>query len=102
MVTVKIDEEVLLNALLDRVLFWNHGKKDYSYRVYKQYYEELLEMGCFDGAKFDVQEIVDNDWVNNYSTYEHKQDAIDDFPSEYWRDDRILAEVDDAVLIDNR
>ena len=101
MVTVKIEEELLLNMLLDRVLFWNQGKTDYSYRLYEDYFSNLLDSGWFDGAEFDVQDIVDNCWVNDLKTYQSKQDAIDDY-GEYWDDDKIVTECDGAVLVSCR
>ena len=62
MITVKIDEETLLDMLVDRVEHWTDDRD--VIELYSKYYENMVYGGCFEGAEFDVMSIVDNDYVN--------------------------------------
>lgn len=62
MITIKIEESVLLDMLIDRVEFWNRSKTEVD--LYKKMYESEIEAGCFEGAEIDVNLIVDNDVIN--------------------------------------
>ena len=62
MITVQIDETTLLDMLVDRVEYWTDEKD--IIELYQEYYNNLIEGGCFEGGTLDVAAIVDNDWVN--------------------------------------
>ena len=65
-ITVEIDEDEALDMLMDRLGTWNENNRpgDIAYDLYEQMYQSYIDGGVFDGGKFDVMEIVDNDWVN--------------------------------------
>lgn len=63
MITVKIDEDILLEILLDRVEYWTSDED--TINLYRDYYEELINNGCFEDCELDIMGIVDNDYVNN-------------------------------------
>lgn len=63
MITVKIDENILLEILLDRVEYWTSDED--TINLYRDYYEELINNGCFEDCELDIMGIVDNDYVNN-------------------------------------
>lgn len=65
MITVKIEEEDLLDMLLNRLKYWTTDKEDFE--LYEQYYDHMINDGCFGGAEINIMSIVDNDWVNNLS-----------------------------------
>lgn len=97
MITVKIDEDILLEMLLDRVEYWISDKDIIN--LYRDYYEELINSGCFEGHELNVMNTVDNDYVNNLETI-----SREDF--EQWNikdvtDDKIVAsnEAEDLYLI---
>lgn len=62
MVTVKIDDELLLNILTDRVRFWTDDPE--ILELYEKMYSNYIDSGVFEGCTFDVMDIVDNDYVN--------------------------------------
>lgn len=62
MITVKIDEDTLLEILLDRVEYWTSDED--TINLYRDYYEELINNGCFEDCELDIMGIVDNDYVN--------------------------------------
>lgn len=62
-VTVKIDEDVLLEMLMDRYIkWWDESGKNAD--LYEQMYQNYIENGAFDGMELDISIIVDNDVVN--------------------------------------
>ena len=65
MITVKIDEDILLEILMNRVEYWTNDTD--TLELFEKFYENRIYGGCFDGAEFDVMLIVDNDYVNNTS-----------------------------------
>lgn len=66
MITIKIDEDTLLDMLMDRVEFWASDEDVID--LYRDYYEGLVDSGCFEGCELDIMSIVDNDYVNNLTT----------------------------------
>lgn len=90
MVTVKIDEGILVELLLDRVKFWTSD--EIVIDLYRDYYEELINSGCFEGCELDIMGIVDNDYVNNL-TIINKEDF------EQWD---IKDETDDKIATFNK
>lgn len=89
MITVRIDEDTLLEMLLDRVEFWTSDETTID--LYRDYYEGLVNSGCFEGCELNIMVIVDNDYVNNLTTI-----SKEDF--EQWD---IESEVDDSIVAFN-
>ena len=89
MVTVTIDEDTLLKMLLDRVEFWTSDESVIN--LYRDYYEGLIDSGCFENCILDIMSIVDNDYINNLTTI-----SKEDF--EQWG---IESEVDDKIVAFN-
>lgn len=97
MITVTIDEDTLLEMLLSRVRFWTSDTDVID--LYKDYYEGLVDCGCFEDCALDIKKIVDNDYINNLTTISKKDFKQWDIESEV--DDSIVAfnEEKDLYLI---
>lgn len=97
MITVKIDEDTLLDMLIDRVAFWTDD--NCTQDLFRDYYEGLVDSGCFEGCELDIKKIVDNDYINNLTTISKEDFGQWDIESEV--DDRIVAfnEEEDLYLI---
>lgn len=97
MITVKIDEDKLLEMLLDRVEYWISDKDIIN--LYRDYYEELINSGCFEGYELNVMNTVDNDYINNLETI--SKEDFEQWNIEDVTDDRIIAsnETEDLYLI---
>ena len=65
MITVKIDEDTLLDILMNRVEHWTDDTD--TLELFEKFYENRIDGGCFDGAELDIMMIVDNDYINNTS-----------------------------------
>lgn len=89
MITITIDEDTLLEMLLYRVEFWTSDETTID--LYRDYYEGLINSGCFEGCELDIRSIVDNDYINNLTTI-RKEDF------EQWD---IESEVDDSIVAFN-
>lgn len=90
MITVTIDEDTLLEMLLDRVEFWTSDESVIN--LYRDYYEELINSGCFEDCRLDIMSVVDNDYINNLATI-----SKEDF--EQWN---IEDEMDDKIVAFNK
>ena len=62
MINIKIDEDVLLDMLMDRINYWTND--EITYRLFEIYYRESMESGLFEGLTLDIMDIVDNDYIN--------------------------------------
>ena len=92
MVNVKIDEDVLVEMLMDRLReMWNPDS--ITEDLYQEYYEEMVNGGAFDGIELDVSAIVDNDWVNYLDVV--SEDEFEEHGIEDEDDDRILVSRED-------
>lgn len=104
MVTIEIEEDDLLDLLMSRFAdYWNDGKTyGTDYELFKQYYERLIDNGAFDGAKINIAELVDNDYVN-YTRIVKKDELLDEFEyasvEDAYDDGAILAEYNGYYLI---
>lgn len=65
MISIQMDSDDMVQALVDRVGYWTDDSDVID--LFEQYYENAVYGGCFDGSEFDVMSIVDNDYVNNTS-----------------------------------
>jgi hypothetical protein len=97
MITVKIDEGLLVEILLNRVEFWTDDNRIQD--LFKDYYEKLVNSGCFEGCELDIISIVDNDYINNLTTISKEDFELWNIKSE--EDDSIEAfnEEEDLYLI---
>lgn len=97
MITITIDEDTLLEMLLYRVEFWTSDETTID--LYRDYYEGLINSGCFEGCELDIRSIVDNDYINNLTTIRKEDFEQWDIESEV--DDNIVAfnEEEDLYLI---
>lgn len=77
MITVKLDEDTAIQALVNRLDYWTDDMDIKA--LFKKMYENYIYGGCFDGGEFDVMSIVDNDYVNWCSVY-----TLDDMCEEDW------------------
>jgi len=59
---VKIDNDTALDMLMDRVSQWTEDED--VQELYRQMYENYIDGGVFDSGEFNVNAIVDNDYVN--------------------------------------
>lgn len=89
MITVKIDESVLLDMIMTRVERWIDNPIKES--LLKDSYKGLVYSKCLDGCKLNIPNIVDDDIINN-TTFIHKEDF------EEWD---IANEIDDSILAFN-
>ena len=84
MINVSIDENTLIDLLVERV------------KLFEQYYTDMVQGGCFEGAEFDPIIIVDNDYVNYFRVMEK------DDPEYAWateNDDRIYGQLDNGTIL---
>lgn len=61
MINIKIEKEVLLNLLMDRLACW--GVDDNIMELFYKMYENRVDNGCFEYKEFDPVLIVDNDYT---------------------------------------
>ena len=87
MITIKIDEDKLLEMLVDRVEYWTSDENVIA--LYRNYYEMLIDFGCFEGCELDIMGVVDNDYINNLIVL-NKED-FEDYGVESLEDDKIEA-----------
>ena len=87
MVTIKIDEDTLLEMLLNRVKYWESNKDVVD--LYSEYYKNLIDFEYFEDAELDINCIVDNDCIN-YLTTISKED-FKEYCIENETDERIEA-----------
>ena len=87
MITIKINEDKLLEMLVDRVEYWTSDEDVIA--LYRNYYEKLRDCGCFEGCKLDIMSVVDNDYFNNLIVL-NKED-FEDYGVESFEDDKIEA-----------
>jgi hypothetical protein len=104
----EIEEDEAVEMLMNRLGNWTSD--DHALDLFSKYYEDLVYGGAFDGVKFNVREIVDNDWVNNTAIIEKGDDdearnwdfeSYDDLVKQ-WKNgdtDIVLAESDGDFLI---
>lgn len=99
-VNVKIDADVLVDMLIDRLRAWTQDTDILD--LYREYYENLVYGGSFEGSEFDPMLIVDNDWVNYLDVI--TEDEFDNYNIESVEDGqdsgKIVWERDGLYLID--
>ena len=58
MITVKIDEEYLLDLLMQRVEYWHKWNKLCA--LYEKYLKQLIYDGFFENVELDIKNTIDN------------------------------------------
>ena len=94
MISVKIEEETLIDLLIDRIKYWTNDPD--TIELFEDYYTERVNCGCFEGVELDVSMIVDNDYVNNFSVMEK------DDPEYEWaleNEDRIYGKLENGTIL---
>ena len=94
MINVQIDENTLLDLLVERVKYWTDD--DDTIELFTDYYQNMIDGGCFEGSEFDPMIIVDNDYVNYFRVME------EDDPEYTWameNDDRIYGKLDNGTIL---
>ena len=98
MINVKINESDLLEMLVDRISF--HTDDVDTQELFRAYYSDLIDSGCCDGIVLDINQIVDNDYFNNYNIYESMDEIMKDFnETEEEAHDRIVSEYNGSYLV---
>ncbi len=98
MITVRIDESDLLELLMNRVEWLIHDVE--TQELFRAYYSELIDNGCCDGIVLDVNQIVDNDYYNNFNIYESIEEIMHEFNENKEEvQDRIVAEYKGLYLV---
>ena len=95
MVTVRIEEENLLEMLMNRVRFWTEDP-DYL-ALFEMYYDNMIQGGAFDYCDFDVMVIVDNDYVNWLNVI--SKEDFENYNIEDENDERIVAHNNGLFLV---
>ena len=82
MISIRMDSDDMIEALVERLHTWTNDED--TRELFEQYYEHMVEGGCYDGREFDIMSIVDNDYVNNLSivTREEFEEARDKYIEE--------------------
>ncbi len=78
---VKINEEMALDMLMERVNYWTD--EETTCKLYEKMYENYVYGGCFDGGEFDVMVIVDNDYINYCSVISEGDEGYEDIKKLY-------------------
>ncbi len=95
MISVRIDEDTLIEMLMDRVRFWTDNPDTLD--LYEQYYSNAVWGGVFDGADLDVMGVVDNDYVNWLDVI--TEDDFENYHIEDENDERIMAHSNGLYLV---
>lgn len=73
---INISEEEALERLMDRVHYWTEDKDELN--LYEQMYSNYIYGGIFDEGDFNVDVIVDNDYINWCSTVGDDEEEFND------------------------
>ncbi|WP_289146999.1 hypothetical protein [uncultured Megamonas sp.] len=63
MALVNIDNDTLLKMLIDRLQFWTDD--NITIELFAKMYSNYLNDRLFNNIDFDINKIVDNDFINN-------------------------------------
>lgn len=94
---VILNEEEVLKLFEDRLKFWTEEKSFID--LYMKMYRQDFADGLFDNVKIDVKEIVDNDWVNEYSIYLPGFPEYDEYVDDY---EKVRVYGNEMILVSNR
>lgn len=94
MITVKIEEEQLIELLMNALKEWTTDPD--TLELFEQYYTDCVNNGCFEGAELDISLIVDNDYINYFRVMDK------DDPEYNWaleNEDRIYGKLDNGTIL---
>ncbi len=94
MINIQINKEDLLDLFMNRLGYWTSNSD--IQELYKEYLENLINSGCFEGAEIDVSLIIDNLYVND-TTIMNKEE-LDDNNIDIDDYDKILSKNEDKDL----
>ena len=94
MITVKIDEDKLIDMLMDVLKQWTSDPD--TLELFENYYTNMVQGGCLEGAELDIDLIVDNDYVNYFRVME-KGDPDYEWAQE--NSDRIYGQLDNGTIL---
>ena len=88
MITVKIDSDVLTEMLWERFdNMWAHNcRSTDEEELWHRFFEELIDNEVFNANDFDVAEIVDNSYVNEFRCLT-REECIDEYGFDPEEDD---------------
>lgn len=97
MITVKIDEDELLNMMMSELSGWN--KTDEEALLYEKMWEKEIRAGIYDNEELDISGWVDNDVINNteiiYSDDDRFADLLEAYKDgESYVDGKLIESVD--------
>lgn len=101
MINVRIDETTLLDLFMERLEYWTTDSD--VLELYEEYLRDLIEADCFEGAKLDINEIIDNLYINETAVTD-KEGLSKEYSIEADNSEKILAsnEDKDLYLVINR
>lgn len=87
MITVKMEENDVVDMLVDRVKFWIDDQN--TIELYQKMYEGLSD--CGEILELNVKQIVDNDWVNLCTVIYQDDDNFDEILELYKNGERDIS-----------
>ena len=99
MISVKINEITLLNLFMNRLEYWTSDND--VLELYEDYLKELIDCGCFENSKLDINLFVDNLYINDTTIMD--EEMLDDNGIEVDNNGKVLAmnEDKDLYLVSN-
>ena len=94
MINIQIDENDLLDLLMNKLEYW--AKDDDVLALYRDYLENLIDGGCFEGQTLDISVFIDNLYV--YDTNIMDKEELDRNNIDIDNYDKILAKNEDNNL----
>ena len=94
MINVQINETDLLDLFMNRLEFWTSDSD--TIELYKEYIENLINDGCFEGWELDVNLFIDNLYVNDTTTMDKKELDSNNIDIDDW--DKILVKNEEVDL----
>lgn len=106
---VIIDNNTAMDLLMNRLCeFWHiepTGDTETTYKLFEQMYEQYVFEGCFDDTEFEVDVIVDNDYINWCNVVSEGDDNYEEIKQAYENDEyeidnlRIETEYNGSFLV---
>ena len=95
MITVKIDEDVALDMLMDRLSYWTDDTT--TVELFRNMYKSYLDERMFDGDNFNVIDIVDDDYFKWCSIIEKGDNLYNECKSVWDNCERCLFSKDGTI-----
>ena len=94
MFNVQIDKTTLLNLFKGRLKYWTRNNNILA--LYEDYLKKLIDCGCFENAKLDIDLIIDNLYINDTIIMNRKM--LDDNDIKVDDSDKVLAKNEEKDL----